>query len=561
MVRNVSSKVRSAAEWRKLLRLLPGYDPYRDAKGYKFDPVCAQMWLDFFQHPRDGCLRHIEGALAGKLFKLEPWQESFIANLFGWKVRGKPGVRRYRSAFLFVPRKNGKTPMCAGICVGVMAMDGEAGAQVYSAAAEKEQAALLFRHARGMVDQEPVLGVRMRVYGGTGHRSIVNREDQASVYKVLSADAKTKHGLNGHLAIIDELHAQPNRELVDVLETSLTSKNRVQPLIVYLTTSDFDREDSICNEKHAYFSKVRDGIIDNPRALPAIWEATLEDDWTDPKVWAKANPNLDVSVSLDSLEELCQQAKDSPAFENTFKRLHLNIRTEAEARLFTMGVWDACDKGSIDEEALIGRPCWGGLDLGATSDVTAFTLVFPDDSGVCDVKTWYWMPEAARHKDKNKNYVKWGQWHREGLVTLTEGNVTDYAVVRRDINALADRGFRIEEIAVDRLFQGAQLLTDLNADGFTAFPFGQGFMSMAGPSKGFHELLLDGKINHGGDVILRWMASNVMFEIDPAGNMKPSKKKRWQKIDGIVTLIMALGRAMVREDTSSVYDHGGLISV
>jgi phage terminase large subunit-like protein len=544
------SSTRVSSEWEKLLCELPGYDPYRGAAAFRFDAECAQRWIDFFQHPKDGCLRHIEGAVAGERFTLERWQQAFIANLFGWKR--SDGTRRYREAFLFVPRKNGKTPMAAGICIGVLAMDDEPGAQVYSAAAETEQAALLYRHAKGMVEQEPALIGRMRPYGGIAQRSIVLRSDPASVYRVLNSEAGSKHGYNSHLVIVDELHAHPDRELVDVLQTSLASKNRRQPLMIYITTSDYEREDSICNEKHEYACGVRDGTIDDPGFLPAIWEASRTDDWTSPKVWARVNPNLGVSVDEDYLSRECKKAKASPAYENTFKRLHLNIRTEQAERFFGIDVWDACNKGSIHDADLIGRPCYAGLDLGATSDVTAMVLLFPNDDGSYVVVPRFWMPDAARLKDKNKNYRLWSEWHDAGLVTLTEGNVTDYNVVRRDVNALADRGFAIEEMAVDRLFQGAQLCTDLGGDGFTVISFGQGFLSMAAPTKEFLELLLDGKLIHDGNPIMRWMASNVMVETDAAGNWKPSKKKSKQKIDGIVALIMALGRAMVREDVSDV---------
>lgn len=546
MVRTASSKLVSA-HWRELLGELPGYDPFAGAAGCYFDAETADAWVDFFQHPQDGCLRHIEGKLQGELFKLERWQQSFLGNLFGWK-READGTRRFREAFLFVPRKNGKTPFCAGICIGVMAMDDEPGAQVYSAAAEGEQAELLFRHAKGMVENEPALSKRFRVFGGLGHRSIVDRKDPASVYRVLSSKASSKHGTNSHLVIVDELHAHADRELVDVLQTSLASKNRLQPLMIYLTTSDFEREDSICNDKHEYACQVRDGFPDHG-FLPAIWEASRTDDWTDEKVWEAANPNLDVSVSREYLRRECLKAKASPAYENTFKRLHLNIRTEQSERWISMDVWDACDKGPIDESALVGRPCWVGLDLGAISDVTAMVMVFPEEDGSYIVVPRFWMPEAARHKDKNKQHRLWSKWYEAGLVTLTEGNVTDYNVVLRDILQLRDDGYYIEELAIDALFQGAQLSTDLMGEGVEVVKAGQGFMAMAAPTKGLLELLLDGKISHGGNVIMRWMASNVMVETDHAGNWKPSKSKSSLKIDGIVALIMALGRAMVREDT------------
>jgi phage terminase large subunit-like protein len=252
--------------------------------------------------------------------------------------------------FLYVPRKNGKTPLSAGICNYVLFCDGEPGAQIYSAAAEKEQAALLYRHAVGMITQEPELDSRARIY--KGHKSVVLKDDPGSVFKVLSADADTKHGGNSHLVLIDELHAQPNRELVDVLQTSMASANRPQPLLVHITTADFDRE-SICNEKHDYACKVRDGIIEDESFLPIIYEVTKDDDWKDERVWHKANPNLGVSVSLDYLRRECKRAQDTPTYENTFKRLHLNLKTQNDVRWLQLDRWDAC-AGPVDPELLSG---------------------------------------------------------------------------------------------------------------------------------------------------------------------------------------------------------------
>ena len=357
--------------WDKILRLIPGYDPFATAEGAVFCPEAADMAVDFFAE----CLKHIEGKLAGSAFLLEEWQQGIVGNLFGWKR--KDGTRRFREAFIFVPRKNGKTPLAAGIANLCFFCDDEPGAQGVCAAAEKEQAALTYRHAKGMIEQEPELSSRVRVFRAL--KSIAMVDDEASTFKVISADADTKHGGNYSFAIIDELHAQPNRELVDVIQTSFASANRRQPLLIHITTSDFDRP-SICNEKHDYASKVRDGIIKDAAFLPVIYEAKTTDDWRSPATWAKANPNLGVSVSLDYLQRECQRAQDTPTYESTFKRLHLNIRTEQDVRWLQMEAWDACG-ATFDAAELDGQPCFGGLDLSSTSDITAFVLYFPESRG------------------------------------------------------------------------------------------------------------------------------------------------------------------------------------
>lgn len=543
-------------KWANVLRLIPGYDPIATAGNARFDPEAAQLALDFFPE----CLKHIEGALAGQPFRLQPWQQAYIANLIGWKRLDAAGriVRRYRESLLYVPRKNGKTPLVAGLGLYLLFCDPEVGQQNYITAGDREQAATMFRHAAGMVRGEPELEGRCQVYGGNAQggqaRSIVKASDN-SFLKILSADADTKHGGNTHLAVIEELHVQPNRDLVDVLATSMASENRAQPLLIYVTTADFDRP-SICNEKHDYASGVRDGRIDDPQFLPVIYEADRGDPWDDPKTWEKANPNLGVSVSREYLARECKKAKEIPAYENTFRRLHLNQRTEQDVRAIDMDAWDACGleadpiawRQQMLEE-LRRQRCRGGLDLGSTSDLTAFALLFGDEPPFT-VLPWFWVPADGNHQREHKQRVPYALWIKQGFITETPGNVTDYDRVRADVNALALQ-FGIAELAVDRLFQGAQLCTQLMGDGFEVIAFGQGFVSMAAPTKRILELIAEGKLHHGNNPVLAWMARNAATEEDAAGNLKFSKKKSPQKIDGIVAVTMALGRTMAEPAAST----------
>ncbi|MBV8780745.1 MAG: terminase large subunit [Phycisphaerae bacterium] len=540
------------------LRLIPGYDPFATAGDSWLDVDAVETVFAFFSE----CLKHVEGAVAGQPFKLEPWQQAIVGNIFGWKRKDDKGriVRRYREAFIFVPRKNGKSPLVAGICNYVLFCDREPGAQIYSAAADKDQAAIIYRHASGMIAREPELEKRARIYRAT--KTIQLNEDQASVYKVLSADADNKHGGNSHLVMVDELHAQPNRELVDVLETSMASENRPQPLMIHITTSDFDRP-SICNEKHEYASKVRDGVIDDPRFLPVIYEAAQTDDWKDPKVWAKANPNLGISVSLEYMRAKCKQAQDVPSFENTFRRLHLNQKTKTDRKWLDLAQWDNCG-GAVSEELLRGRTCYGGLDLSTKFDLTAWVLVFPpnDEDELYRVLPRFFVPaDNAREREK-RDRVPYLTWERQKLVTATEGNVIDYAFIEAQI--LKDCGmFDVRQVAYDP-WNATQTAIHLQDENVKMIEFRQGYRSMSEPAKELERLVISGKLAHGGNPVLRWMASNTMIESDPAGNIKASKAKSTEKIDGIVASIMALGLAMQRppDDVgASIYERRGMLVI
>lgn len=516
--------------------LIPGYDPWHDSKGWHFDAARARKAVAFFHRE----LTHVKGEKAGKPFALEPWQQALIGNIFGW-INAR-GLRRYREVFLFVPRKNGKTALAAGIILYLLFEDGEPCAEIYGAASEFGQASMVFEHARGMVFNNKRLRDRSKITSGQSGRTIQLPEDW-STYKVIASNALSTHGYNTHGAVIDELHAMPNRELVDVLQTSTGARR--QPLIVHITTSDFEREGSICNEKHGYAGKVRDKIISNPKFLPVIYEATKDDDWHDEAVWAKANPNLGVSFDIEYLRTEYQRALDVPGFEDAFKRLHENMRTQCSSAWLTPESWAACGEKPVDLEALRGQKCWGGLDLATMSDLTAFALVFPDGEGAFDVLVWFWMPEAnieKRERSLERSRGSYREWVRDGHIRTTEGNVTDYAFVRRDINEIADR-YAVQEIAVDRDFQGVYLCTQLMDDGFEIVTFGQGFRSMNLPTKMLEDLVVSHRIHHGCNPVLRWMVSNVTTKTDEAGCIKPDRKRSTDKIDGVVATIMALGRA------------------
>ena len=525
---------------------------WRDADGiqrqgeYWFDEAAADRAVRFFPE----CLVHVEGEFAGRPFELEPWErDEIIRPLFGWKRAD--GTRRYRICYLEVPRKNGKSTLAAGIALYLTFADREPGAQVFSAAADREQASIIFDLARSMVEASPQLRERAEVFKKSLYVPFLG-----AVYRPISADARTKHGFNAHGVVVDELHAQPNRNLVDVLKTSTGARR--QPLEVYITTAGYDRN-SICWEMHEYAQKVRAGIVRDDAFLAVIYAATEADNWRKTSTWKKANPGYGVTIKAEYLRAECRRAQQVPGYENTFKRLHLNIWTEQASRWLPMERWEACiqalhEAARIAPErsalmlALAGRECFGGLDLASTSDLNAFVLDFPIPDLVPGGHIWlpfFWMPEENVELRLRRDRVDYRVWIREGFIKATQGNVADYDVIRADINELG-KLFPIREIAYDR-WNATQLTTQLGADGFTMAQFGQGFASMAAPSRELEKLVMGGLLGHGANPVLRWMASNVAIETDAAGNMKPTKDKSGEKIDGIVAGLMALARADVHK--------------
>lgn len=552
------------ADLDKIIQLIPGYDPYRDAGEWShwFDHDAARMACDFF--PK--FLTHVKGSLAETPFYLEPWEQAIIANLFGWKQAD--GWRRFKECLLLVARKNGKSMLGAGIALYMLLMDDEPGAECYCAASESDQAGLIFNMAKGMIENNEHLAELVTVY----HRSIVLKSDAQSVFKPLTAEASSKHGGNSHYASIDELHVC-TREMVTVHDTSQGSRD--QPLIMYFTTSDFDRE-SICNDICDRAAKIRDGIIIDAAFLPVIYEISTEDLKRNPEIWKTkegwrlANPNLGISKKLDYQARQCKKAIDDPGFLNDFLRLHCNIRTQARSLWLNMEHWKACGCGDDDPmiwngrmmERLKGLKCEAALDLGSVSDLTALVLLFKVD-GKDILLPHFWVPREGAVEKERKHRVPYLTWIRDGFIVQTNGATTDYNKVFDDVLDLASRyQFMPDDdsgkpsIAVDRLFQGAQLCTNLEDEGFEVIAFGQGFLSMAAPTKAFEEAVVDERIRHGDNPVLNWMASNTEIVTDGAGNKKPVKPgkdktgdRSHQKIDGIVASVMAMGMSITRNAT------------
>jgi phage terminase large subunit-like protein len=490
-----------------------------------------------------GELRHTKGEWAGQQFweaYAPQWQVDLVRQVFG--TLRPDGTRQYRRVYIEVPRKNGKSTLAAAFALYLLYLDGEPGAEVYSCAADRDQAAIVFEQAKAMVEASPELLAISEIY----RRSIVV-PGTGSSYKVLSADAPTKHGLHAHAVIFDELHAQPNRELWDVLTTSTGARR--QPLVIAITTAGYDRH-SICWELHDYAIKVRDGVIQDDSFLPVIFAADPEADWTAEATWKAANPCYGVTVKAEYLAAECARAQESPAYQNTFRRLHLSQWTEQAERWIDLALWDA-NAGVVNRAALAGQPCWMGLDLSTTTDLTAAVLVFKGPEGfIC--LPHFWLPEESLEKRVRRDRVPYDVWARDGLLEVTPGNVVDYHYVRERIRLLG-KEFRVKEVAIDP-WNATQLAQQLQDDRFTVVEMRQGFASLSAPTKELMTVLLGHRMAHGGHPVLRWMAANVTVKQDPAGNLKPDKERSQERIDGIVALIMALGRAMASPQGGSVYD-------
>lgn len=516
-------------------------------RGLHFDAEAADRVIRFF-----GILRHSKGEWAGQPFVLEPWQQFVISVLFGWKR--KDGTRRFRVAYLELPRKNGKTTVVAGIGLYLLVADEEPGAEIYSAATKREQARLSHSEAIRMVRASPALLKRIRPFRDNLH--IVGT---AAKFEPLGADENTMDGLNIHGALIDELHAHRTRGVWDVLDTATGARR--QPLIVAITTAGSDRT-SVCWEQHEYARQVLDGVIEDDRFFAFVASIDEGDDWRDRAVWAKANPNLGVSVKLEDLESRCARAQHQPAAQNTFRRLHLDEWTQQADRWLDLAAWDECAQ-PVDREEIEGAVCYGGLDLATTTDIAAFVLVVPPEDpevGLYNVIPFFFVPEENVLERVRRDRVPYDAWIRDGLIEATPGNVIDYRAIRAKIEELGER-YQIAEIAFDRW--GSQAISnDLIEAGFNMVQFGQGFASMSAPTKELLKLVLSKRLAHGGHPVLRWMADNLVVRQDPAGNVKPDKGKSTEKIDGVVALVMALDRSIRQEGapTTSIYETRGLDS-
>ena len=500
-------------------------------------------------------LCHTKGKWAGKRFWLLPWQEQLIRDIFG--IVKADGYRQFRIAFVEICKKVGKSELAAAIALYLLYADNEPSAEVYGAAADRQQASIVFDVARQMVEMSPALLKCSKIMGAT--KRIVNYGN-AGYYQVLSAEVGGKHGFSVSGLVFDEIHTQPNRQLYDVL-TKGSSDARQNPLHFIITTAGTDRH-SIAYELHTKAIDILEGRRVDPTFYPVVYGLKDDEDWEDEANWYKVNPSLGYTVDIERLRDAYREAKQNPADEITFRWLRMNQWVSSTTAWIPDQIYQRGNE-EIDLKALEGRECYGGLDLSSTGDITAFVLMFPprDEEEKYILLPFFWVPEETIPQRVKANSVPYDVWERQGYLMSTEGNVIHYDFIEKFIEELGEK-YHILEIAFDR-WGATQMVQDLEGMGFTVVPFGQGYSSMSAPSKEFYKILMERNMVHGGHPVLRWMAGNVVIDTDPAGNIKVTKARSKEKIDGIVAAIMALDRCIRNQvqKQGSVYDERGIIFI
>ena len=522
---------------------------------YIFNPEEAKRKIIFTQE-----LGHIEGEWARRKqkIKLEPWQQFIDWALFGWRKKSD-GTRRFSTAYIEVARKNGKTLEMAAAGNYCFLMEKEAGAQVYFCATKKDQAKIGWNAARLLIEKHPYLKTLCRTYK---QNSTVVLKGTESFMRPVGKDSDTEDGLNPHFVGVDERHAHKDSELVNVMESGMGARGN--PLMYVITTAGFDKNLPCYQEDRTLVENILERNIDPipEEVFGIIFTLDEDDDWTDENVWAKSNPNIGVSIKWDFLRKRVQKALVQPALQNDVKTKNLNIWTQAVSRWINSEAWKACNF-TVDEEKLLGRPCYGAFDLSTNLDITAWTLCFPPEGDETRYQFLFrfFMPEENLLERQRADKVPYLHWQEKGLLFATPGNVVDYDFVEEQIKQDAEK-FNLIEYAYDP-WNATQVNNHLVDAGFVAVPFRQGFISMSGPSKDFEKRILSKELAHSDNPIMTWMISCTEVKQDPAGNVKPVKpdrKKSGKRIDGVITAIMSLDRA-VNGAGASVYESRGMLIV
>jgi phage terminase large subunit-like protein len=509
-------------------------------RGLAWRPELAEHVFGFFR-----ALRLADGEHAGRRFELGPWQKFIVGSLFGWL--GAEGYRRFRTAYTEIGKGSGKTPLAAGLGLYMALGECRQGAECYSAAVGRDQAGIMFRDASRFRNASPAM-----VNASVEHAANISFPALSSFFRPISSEGRGLDGKRVFFAGVDELHEHPSSVVLDKMRAG--TKGWPDALIFMITNSGYDRH-SVCYQQHEYSLKVLEGVIENDAHFAYVCALDEEDRKVDPrtnlerwmtdeKCWVKANPNLGVSIQPRYLRELVAEAREMPSKWNIVARLNFCVWTEQATRWLPMEKWDACS-APAEIEALRGRECFGGLDLASKEDIAALVWLFPPvEAGErWKVLARFWIPGDRIAERVKRARVPYDVWSKQGLIEPTDGNITDYEVIRHRILEDCER-FRVREIAVDR-WNATQLVTQLMEEGLNVSLFGQGYASMSAPAKELERLVAGELLAHGGNPVLRWMASNCAVSIDAAGNIKPDRSKATEKIDGIVALVMALGRAIV----------------
>lgn len=497
---------------------------------YHFDREEANRVCRFIER-----LPHIKGQWAGTTIALEDWQCFLLTTVFGW--RDARGRRRFKVAYSEIPRKNSKSTMSSGIGLYLMAADDEGGAEVYSAATTYDQAKIVWADAKQMVDRSPAfreaLGVKTTAYS-------IYAPHTASTFKALARDQRGNlDGLNVHCGIIDELHAHKDRGVWDVIETATGA--RTQPLIWAITTAGFNRA-GICYEQRTYVTKILDGVAKDEEYFGIIYTLDEGDDWTDPEVWRKANPNWGVSVDPGDIARKARKAKEMASAQNNFLTKHLNVWVNADVAWMNMQAWERCADPTLTEDIFEGDECIAACDLATKVDLAAtMRLHWRDIDGERHYYAFgrYYLPEQAVEDGRNSQY---SGWQRTGRLVVTPGEVTDFEYIEEDLRDATSR-FRLLEVAIDP-WQAQHLEQRLMAEGMKVVEHRQIVQNMSEAMKELEALVLSRRFHFDGDPVLTWCVSNVVGHVDVKDNIYPRKERYENKIDPAVALIMALDRAL-----------------
>jgi phage terminase large subunit-like protein len=518
-----------AAGWDPAWIRTPG-DVRATLGGCRFDLARAERVREFIQ----GFCRHTKGKWIGERFMLLPWQyEDVIAPIFGW-VR-PDGTRRFRRAYVSTGKKSGKSALASAIALYLLIADDQGAPEIYLAARDRWQASIVFENCARMVRQSPALARQVEIIDS---RKVITFAANGGKLEALSADAPKTEGISISGLIFDELHVA-DRALYEALQYGGAA--REAPLALAITTAGVADETTIGWEQYQYARRVLDGTIDDDSYFAAVWEVPLDADWTDPAVWPLANPSIGVTVTVDELAEQCRAAQASPPQQSVFRRYRCNSWQQQSERAVDLAVWDLSAGHSIAEDSYAGAKAFGGLDLAATSDLNALAWLVPcpHDPEAVDLICRAWVPEGAVAKARAGRL--YDQWIASGVLRTMPGAVANYGFIKQAI--LEDAGrWVVDSIGVDRLFQGLELASDLEDEGFTVAPVGMGYMSMGPLVREFERLVTAGRLHHGGHPVLRWCVDNLEVKTDPAGNRKPTRASADVKIDLVIAVLLAIDR-------------------
>lgn len=533
-----------AIDWKDVAQFnhLPNYDAIKTCGENSW---CGQSARHAIQFIEKMC-KYTQGSWAGKPFFLLPWQMNLVANLYGW--RRPDGTRRYRQAHILIPRKAGKTELAAALALYHLLADDEPTPEVVGIARDREQARLCLSRAKSMAFQEPRLKALVEVY-----QSRMTAPNIFGAYKVLSADAPSAHGLNVSACIADEIHAMEDRR--DLWEAVMTSMgSRKQPLMVSITTSGTLRT-SLEFDLFQYGKKICEGVLDNPSFLPCLHYANEEDDWSSPETWRKANPSLGITVQESWYKEEAQRAADQPSYETPFRTYYLCQHVTSSARWLKMSDWDLC-KAEFSDEELVGLPCYLGIDLGQTTDLSSIAAVWLDGDRMY-VKSWNYAPEVGAVIRASRDGVPYLEWQRRGWLTLTEGDSTDYNYIIGQVKVLAGK-YKVKMVGYDP-YNAQNVGNDLEAAGLNVVRVPQSYLNLSTPTRMYEKFVTSKSLKHDGNPVLSWAMSNVVTEQDFAGNARPSKRKSTERIDPVVAAVVALAASLHDERVSaSIYEKRGI---